>query len=403
MNKKFLTVLLVTPFILSACSLEDLHNRFPHIFPGDDDFVPSHDVDPHEEEDDPTPPEPEFHISSARFIDEQGHLRVDYYCTVGNPFFYDKHPFGKLNIMGVTASEIDSSPAGYFTVLSPIIDTSLKFEFYDINNVVYFTERYTNIIPYSPDTPIEPGIDYPTGYTQLYWSDEFEGNSLNTSNWTYEIGTGYNGWGNGEAQYYTNSNDTVSDGYLTIQARKEQMYNSAYTSTRIKTQNKVRFTYGYVEAKIALPAGTGMWPAFWMMPDASVYGGWPHSGEIDIMEARGRLTTISSSALHFSTLQGQHTYLTEEKHGHDITQFHKYAVEWKRDSIAYYVDDVCFYTIYKYQWTTSGNKDSETAPFDQNFYIILNLAVGGQFDGYQNPPASFVSADMKIDYVRVFK
>ena len=146
-----------------------------------------------------------------------------------------------------------------------------------------------------------------------------------------------------------------------------------------------------------------MWPAFWMMPNDSYYGGWPHSGEIDIMEAKGRFPNNSSSALHFSTSNGDHTYLSNEKTGHNITQFHKYAVEWKEDSIKYYIDDVCHLNIDKYQWTTKNAQGSATAPFDKDFYLILNLAVGGHFDGYLLPPAGFGYADMQVDYVRVFK
>ena len=146
-----------------------------------------------------------------------------------------------------------------------------------------------------------------------------------------------------------------------------------------------------------------MWPAFWMMPNDSVYGGWPHSGEIDIMEAKGRLPSSSSSALHFATNNGQHTYLSNEKSGHNITEYHKYAVEWKLDTIRYLIDDICHLSINKSQWGTDGALSSETAPFDKDFYIILNLAVGGHFDNWILPPDNFVTCDMKVDYVRVFK
>ena len=127
------------------------------------------------------------------------------------------------------------------------------------------------------------------------------------------------------------------------------------------------------------------------------------TGEIDIMEARGRQPYVSSSAIHFSKPNGDHTYLTEEKSGHYIGDYHKYAVEWKEDYIKFFVDDVCYHTDYKSQWGTSTAQSSETAPFDQDFYIILNLAIGGQFDNWTMPPENFTSADMKIDYVRVFK
>ena len=393
MNKKVIPLLIISSFLLSGC---DIIDSFIHY--GEQDFVP-------EEKDEEEPSKPEevtFNISSAYFTDKDGHLRVNYKCNYESPFDVPGHEFSKLNITGVTASELNVSHQGYFTLLSPIVNTKLKFEFYDSNNQIYISIRYSDVTLYDEDNPIIQ-VDFPEGYNTLYWSDEFDGTSLDTSKWSYEIGNGNWGWGNGEAQYYTDSNDYVSDGVLTIQGRKQHMGEQDYTSTRIKTQGKVKFTYGYVEARIALPVISGMWPAFWMMPNDSTYGGWPHSGEIDIMEARGRLPYVSSSAIHFSKPNGDHTYLTEEKSGHYIGDYHKYAVEWKEDVIRFFVDDVCYHTDFKYQWGTSNAQSSETAPFDKDFYIILNLAIGGQFDNWTMPPENFTSADMKIDYVRVFK
>ena len=388
MNKKFFLPVVFLSFLITSCSMDGF---FTPTRPGQDT----------------TPKEVSFSISSAAFTDEQGHLRVDYTCNYSSPFAVTGHTFSKINITGVTASELDYSNSGYFTLLSPIINTSLKFEFFDTSNKVYITSRYQNVTPYdgSSVTPPQPddGIDYPAGYTTLYWSDEFDSDKLDKNNWTYEIGNGNSGWGNNESQYYTDSNDFVSDGYLTIRAKEESRGGFNYTSTRIKTQSKVHFTYGYIEARISLPAIQGMWPAFWMMPNSSVYGGWPHSGEIDIMEAKGRLEYQSSSALHFSTNTGQYTYLSHEQNGHTTSEFNKYAVEWKADSIKYYINEVCHYSIQKNQWGTVNAKSSETAPFDQDFYIILNLAIGGHFDEYRLPPSGFGNADMKVDYVRVFK
>ena len=393
MNKKLFSLFIISPILFSSCSTMWSSRNSNSVF----EPVES-DTDSQSEE----PAAVEFNIVSAQFIDNECHLRVQYTCNYPTPFNVTGHPFNKLNITGVLASEIDYSHDGYFTLLSPIINTTLKFEFYDTNNIVYISLRYTNVVLYNEENPT-PVIDYPNGYSTLYWSDEFNGDALDTSKWTYEIGNGSWGWGNNEAQYYTNQNDFVSDGVLTIRGKKESIDGYSYTSTRIKTENKVKFTYGYVEARIALPAITGMWPAFWMMPNDSIYGGWPHSGEIDIMEARGRVRYASSSAIHFSTSEVDHTYLTDEKSGHDIAEFHKYAVEWKQDTISFYIDDVCYFTNTKEQWTTKYANGSETAPFDKDFYIILNLAIGGNFDGGQVPPSSFNSADMKIDYVRVFK
>ena len=394
MNKKLIALLCISPLILSACNLDGIFDFINNNIP---DFEPNGgNTDDDEDED------IEFEITSALFTDEAGHLKVNYTSNYVSPFKIGKHPFKKLNVSGVAASEIDSSHDDYFTILSPVVNEILKFEFFDTSDRLYISTKYENIIMYDEGSQGQT-IEFPTGYSNLYWSDEFNGDALDTSKWTYDIGNGYSGWGNNESQYYTNYNDIVGGGQLTIRAKKERVSNFDYTSTRIKTQNKVKFTYGYIEARIALPAVTGMWPAFWMMPNDSRYGGWPHSGEIDIMEAKGRLQYRSSSAIHFSTSSGSHTYLTDERSGHDIAEFHKYAVEWQPDYIKFYIDDYNYFSTYKNQWGTVNAQDSETAPFDKDFYIILNLAIGGHFDNYQLPPDSFVSADMKVDYVRVFK
>ena len=398
-NKKLIPLLILSPILLSSCSEWNFDVK-------SNDFTPSQNssetTSGSSSSSNEEHPEVTFQITKAEFTDKDGHVKVTYTCNYASPFEVYGHEFAKLNITGNTVSELDRSRSGYFTFLSPIIKNTLKFEFLDTNNVAYISLRYENVISYQ-DEPVNPTIDYPAGYSSLYWSDEFDGTSLDTTKWTHEIGNGNNGWGNGESQYYTNSNDSVVDGKLIITGKKEVMQGYQYTSTRIKTQNKVKFTYGYVEAKIALPAVTGMWPAFWMMPNNSVYGGWPHSGEIDIMEARGRLPNESSSAIHFSTLQGDHTYQTGVKTGHNITEFHKYATEWLEDTIKFYVDGVCYLTYDKSVWTTVNAPSSETAPFDQDFYLILNLAIGGHFDGYKLPGDSFSSCEMKVDYVRVFK
>ena len=222
--------------------------------------------------------------------------------------------------------------------------------------------------------------------------------------WGFDIGTGYNGWGNSEIQYYTDKNHKVADKVLTITAKKESMGGKQHTSSRIISKNKVHHTYGYIEARIALPLGTGMWPAFWMMPNDDYYGGWPRSGEIDIMEAKGRLPYISSSALHYTIKESNdHTYSTHEyNHETPINKYHVYAVKWEEDNIYFYVDGNLNYQANKSTWQTYSDLGNDKAPFDKDFYIILNLALGGQFDDYQNPSDSDLPAEMKIDYVRWF-
>ena len=404
MSKRPFLLLVFAPLVLSSCSLLQFHNGDESEFKPTSSSSSSSTISSSSSS---KLPDPVLTLTSGEFIDAQGHLTVHYECNYLSPYNVDGHEFGELRIMGSLVYENSvNHQEKTFTVLSPVIQPNLKFEFYDKNKTLYLMARCYNITMFGD----EPGeqIVYPQGYNTLYWADEFDGNSLDTSKWTYETGNGDWGWGNGEMEYYTDSNDTVSDGVLTITAKREEMGGFHFTSTRIKTQNKVKFTYGYIEARIALPNEQAMWPAFWMMPNDSVYGWWPNSGEIDIMEAKGRLPTVSSSAIHFSIPNSegnnyQHTYLTHEETGHNIVSYHKYAVEWQADFIKFFIDDNCHVTYTKSQWMTYNQLDSDTAPFDKDFYIILNLAVGGQFDNWVEPRDGFTSANMLVDYVRVFK
>ena len=249
----------------------------------------------------------------------------------------------------------------------------------------------------------------PSGY-KLFFEDEFEGDKLSKEYWTYETGNGNNGWGNGELEYYTEENAIVKDGKLHITVKREDMGGFKYTSSRIKTANKVKFKYGIVEAKIKLPHANGLWPAFWMMPNDSVYGGWPNSGEIDIMEANCGYEYGTSSALHYSVTPNVDTYETgynnmkTRDYTSSITEEHVYKLDWKEESITFYVDDRLIKEIPQRTWS-SGNVDKEEnpyAPFDQDFYIIFNMAVGGNYVKDVAPDEDFVSGEMIIDYVRVY-
>ncbi len=251
--------------------------------------------------------------------------------------------------------------------------------------------------------------DVPQGY-QLYFEDEFEGDSLDPSVWSYEIGNGNGGWGNSELEYYKKENAVVKDGKLHIIAKREKVGNFDYTSARIKTANKMKFKYGIVEAKISLPAEKGMWPAFWMMPNTSEYGGWPHSGEIDIMEANGNYEYGTSCAIHYSLPGGAHTYDTgynnmkTRDYISSFTEFHVYKVDWNEENIAMYVDDRLIKEFPQRMWSTT-TVDKETnpaAPFDQEFYVLFNMAVGGNYVKNDEPNGGFTSSEMVIDYLRVY-
>src|SRR5690349_17282472 len=173
----------------------------------------------------------------------------------------------------------------------------------------------------------------------LVWSDEFNGTSVNTSNWTFETGGG--GWGNNELEYYTNGNNaTVSGGILTIEARRENVGGMAYTSTRIKTQGKRQFTYGRLEGRLAVPKGQGIWPAFWMLGANFSSVGWPASGEIDIMEQISNLNTTFGT-LHWD-FNGYATYGGNTGVSNP-SSFHTYSIEWNSSSIKWFLDGAQFH------------------------------------------------------------
>ena len=249
----------------------------------------------------------------------------------------------------------------------------------------------------------------------ITWCDEFtgEGDNLNAQGvdldrWGFQLGTGVqyglNGWGNNEAQYYREENARVENGRLIIEAKRENYGGMAYTSARLYTKPTFSQTYGRFEAKIRLPIGEGLWPAYWMMPQDDVYGGWAASGEIDIMEARGRLPNQSIGALHFGAAWPNNVHTHEVYHfptDRNIADFNVYAIEWEEDEIRWYVNDVLIKQ--STWWYTQGH--DFPAPFDQDFYMLLNLAIGGTFDGGRVPPDSlFDSAvEMEVEYVRVYE
>lgn len=245
-------------------------------------------------------------------------------------------------------------------------------------------------------------------YPYLSWQDEFDGGAVEPSRWTYDLGTGsqhgLTGWGNNELQFYTDrvQNASVSGGTLKITARQENYGGQAYTSARLKTQGRFSQAGGRFEIRAALPTGQGLWPAIWMLPDSNTYGGWAASGEIDIMEARGQQPDRVAGTIHYggawpgNTQSGATRILPA---GQTIASFHTYAVEWDTTvspAIRWYVDDVLYAT--RTSWWSAGG--AYPAPFDKPFYLLLNLAVGGNYVGSPNAGTTF-PATMQVDYVRV--
>jgi len=244
------------------------------------------------------------------------------------------------------------------------------------------------------------------GYT-LLWNDEFNGDSLNEDIWRYELHQP--GWVNAELQEYTDSTNNifVKDGRLIIKALKTQ--NNAgkdyFTSGKITTRGKQDFMYGKVVARAKVPAGQGLWPAFWMMPAKdNVYGSWPVCGEIDIMEILGHQTDTIHATIHYGEPheQQQGTYVLQE--GTFSDSFHEFCVEWEPDEMRFYVDGNLYHTVNEWFCEKPYIMAYDyPAPFNQDFYVQLNLAVGGTWPGDPDESTDFDYAEFEVDYVRVYQ
>ena len=225
------------------------------------------------------------------------------------------------------------------------------------------------------------------------WSDEFNVDGApDATKWAYDIGTGDWGWGNNEAQYYTSRADNVKvqNGVLKIIAQRENYSGSNYTSARIKTQGKFTFKYGRVEMRAKLPSGGGTWPALWMLGNNITTAGWPACGEIDIMEHLGNQLNKIYGTLHHPGHSGGNADSRTVDIANATSEFHIYALDWRADAIKFYVDNQLFYTF----------TNTSSLPFNQNFFLIINCAIGGNFGGTIDP--NFVSSTYEVDYIRVF-
>lgn len=234
--------------------------------------------------------------------------------------------------------------------------------------------------------------------TTPMWQDEFATNGIpDATKWSYDIGG--SGWGNNEQQYYTSENASIVDGKLVILAKKQAVSGRQYTSSRMITRGTGDFKYGRFEVKAKLPRGRGTWPAIWLLSSDNNYGVWPTSGEIDIMEHVGFDLNNVHSTIHCSAYNGARG---NQKSGNKIisgatTDFHTYRVDWTPYAIRGFVDDEQYFEY------TNDNTGFTTWPFDQKFYLILNVAVGGNWGGAQGIDDNAFPAGMEVDYVRVYK
>lgn len=240
---------------------------------------------------------------------------------------------------------------------------------------------------------------------QLVWSDEFDGEVLDSTKWSYQTGTGANyglvSWGNNERQFYTDREENLflANGQLHIVARAEEFVNRGYTSARIRTIDKGDWTYGKFEVRAKLPKGQGLWPAIWMMPTDDVYGTWPQSGEIDIMESLGHETNKSYGSVHYGPNWPNNQFRTGPitlKKGSFSEDFHVFSIQWIPGRIRFLVDNQFFFQV------TPTNLAPYNWPFDQKFHFLLNVAVGGTWPGDPDSTTEFPQ-EMVIDYVRVYQ
>ena len=242
---------------------------------------------------------------------------------------------------------------------------------------------------------------------KLVWSDEFDYTGLpDSTKWAYSVGDGCPelcGWGNNELQYYTHknlNNTRVDNGILTIEVHKEDYNNKEYTSGKLVTKGKQDWQYGRFEIRAKLPAGKGTWSAIWMMPtDRTIYGSWPKCGEIDIMENVGYDPKIVEASAHTGSYY--HTVNTQKHERLAVPDnsevFHTYALEWEEKEYRVYVDDKKYFTF-----RNEGTGFMEW-PFDQKFYLILNVAYGGNWGGKMGLDTESLPQKMEIDYVRVYE
>lgn len=261
----------------------------------------------------------------------------------------------------------------------------------------------TETIP-ATGTPFSTPTQDPNAW-DLVWADEFDqpdGSAPDTAKWNHQQGGA--GWGNGELQHYSNAieNSFIQDGMLVIQARQEELLGRDYTSARLNTQFKGDWTYGRFEIRARLPNTQGIWPAFWLLPSRASYGSGAAGGEIDIMELIGSEPGRSYGTLHFGNPAERSSGYYDLPAGTAFSDnFHIFSLEWEPDEIRWYVDDTLFHS--ETEWFTTGRKDAQhPAPFDQDFFLLVNVAVGGHWPGSPDETSEFPQM-LYVDYIRVYQ
>ncbi len=332
----------------------------------------------------------DYEVGFEYEIDSSDPNTVTFTNTSTGDYLYVQWDFGNDESTG-KESDINSARSAYY----PLVGTyEVSLTIWGPLNTISDTKTLTQTITIESDDP-----DYDNS-EQLVWSDEFNSSTINTNNWTFETGSG--GWGNNELQNYTSGDNAhIEDGVLVITARKvnDNKEAGSYTSSRMISWGKQEFTYGRMEIRAKLPAGTGVWPAIWMLGANLSSAGWPACGEIDIMEYVGYNPNIVHSSLHTTSSSGATINTSTLTVTNCEEEFNVYGMLWTEDSISFYVNDQDnpFYTY------APSVKTDDNWPFDKPQFFILNVAVGGTWGGLQGIDNTIFPQTMEIDYVRVYQ
>lgn len=258
------------------------------------------------------------------------------------------------------------------------------------------------LIPVSCAESAAPEYDVSSLTYELVWADEFDTEGEpDPARWAFNVGGG--GWGNGELQYYMpKGNASIENGVLTIEARKERRGTCSYSSARMITRNVADWLYCKIEVRAKLPSGKGTWPAIWMLPTDMVYGDWPASGEIDIMEHVGYDPDVIVQSIHTKNTHGNAASSYRVQVPGVREEFHTYGVEWLPDRVIFSIDGEQTYVYAKPQ-TAEGERASDAWPFDQRMYLLINLAFGGTWGGNMGIDEKCLPARLEVDYVRVYQ
>ncbi len=337
---------------------------------------------------------PPLNLTVAIDISDDGSGLVTFTAQAENANYYE-YEFGVSSIAPPYNSPDGS--ASYIYLASGTYTVLIRAH---ATEKVYIQTSEQISVVYDPPKFPATGYTTPESYDgyNLVWRDEFDGDALNLDFWTHETGTGSSGWGNNELQYYRAQNTTVEEGFLVIEAKKENFGGRNYTSSRIKTEGKKEFKYGRVDIRAAMPKGQGIWPALWMLGANFSTVGWPKCGEIDIMEmigGTGKDNTVHGT-VHWDN-NGSHA-----EYGQSYTlpsgiladEWHVYTIIWNENTITWFIDDIQYNVI---DITPSGLSE-----FREEFFFIFNVAVGGNWPGSPDGTTVFPQR-MAVDYIRVFQ